>query len=620
MLAEPTTKAEEDTGALAREWGWKNPGKHVLKMAAQAIAAKNTKSAQLLVEMGLLSAEKKERLLQSKPPNIQTITWIAHSEATVVPYIERLLALKAGYPYYEVLGLLSIHECMQQAHVIRRADELDAAVMNIEETVPVLVFSSFGALIKFKSMGRAERQFDPIIKAVGSGVRLAVGARDEISTILTKIRGADRSTGAFESANVWSTASAENQGKQENREITRLVDDALSMGATDIALKPFRNGALQVQMRKFGEMVSPASVADHINAELAPKIVSRLAMKSGANPGGGDVRIPADGQITYRSGAGDAFLRLSFIPMHHLGELRNLTSVSIRIMPRAETAISLLDLRLKPAVIEELRFAMRGSEGLVLVVGPTNSGKSTTVAGAIGEHVALFGDRRKRLSVEDPIERYVYGVQQYSPPPSVKNEGERFEIMLRAFKRHDPDLIWVGEVRDRETADLCVSSASTGHLVLATLHAKDAVMAVDVLAKTIEAEKRFQFIESLTLVISQRLIRELCPKCRRVEEPTQEDRQLFAKYVSMNEEKAELPDTIAYANPNGCDDCGDGYVGLLPINEVLPFGRVAKDAALKMIAGASRRDTLAKQRPVTLLGSGLELLADYRVSLWDILV
>ncbi|MCX7173830.1 MAG: ATPase, T2SS/T4P/T4SS family [Proteobacteria bacterium] len=611
----------ESPAALAAEWGWKNPDKTVIKIAGQVIAARNTVSAQLLVEMGVIGEEQKERLLKSKPPTIQTIAWIAQKNSAVVPYVERLLAYKAGYPYYEVLSVLSIHACMQIEAVMKRADEIDAVVMMIEETVPVLVFSSFGTLIRFKSMGRADRHLDPIITNTGSELRLAVGVRDEISVVLTKNRSADPSSPSVESANVWSTASADNTSKPENREITRIVDDAISMGATDIALKPARTGALQVQVRKFGDMVSPASATDHLHPEMAAKVVSRLAMKSGANPQGGDVRVPLDGQITYRSGVGDAFLRLSFIPMHHLGELRNLTSVSIRIMPRKDSPIRLQDLRLAPDIIDEIRFAMRGAEGLVLLVGPTNSGKSTTIAGAIGEHVALFGDKRKRLSVEDPIERYVYGVQQYSPPPSVRGDADRFEIMLRAFKRHDPDLIWVGEVRDKVTADLCVSSSSTGHIVLATLHAKDVVMGVDVLAKTIKPELILQMVESLALVVSQRLVKELCPRCHKAHPPTDAERRLFGKYTLHQGEEAELPDSIASVNLDGCKSCWGGYVREVPINEMLPFGRKAKDAAIAMLLeGARHRASLAALRPITLLGSGLRLLAEGRVELRSLLV
>jgi len=620
MRAPDDTSKEAEVRNIALAWGWRTPSKEIVDIANHAYIAKQTKSAQLLVDMGVITDEQRTKWLKSKPSSTQTIEWFAQQDAAVTPVVERVLALKAAYPYYDVLAVLSIHSCMHEEAIAKRAEELDAAVMMIEETVPVVVFSTFRSLINFRSLGRAARQKDPIIRTVGTEVQLAVGARDEISTILKSVRAADDSAGSMESANVWSASSGENQSKAENRVITRLIDHALNVGATDVALKPFRNGQIQVQLRKFGEMISPKTVDDNMNPELARHVVSVLQSKSGANPTSSTQRVPTDGQITYRSGSGDAFLRLSFLPMNHLGELRNLTSVSIRLLPRVESSISLTDLRLDNTVVDELSFAMRSSEGLVLVVGPTNSGKSTTVAGAIGQHVQIFGDRRKRLSVEDPIERYLYGIQQYAVPPGIKDEEKRFEVMLRAFKRHDPDLIWVGEVRDKVTADLCVASASTGHIVLSTLHAKDAVIAFDVLAKTVEPEKRFQLIESMALVISQRLIKELCPHCRVIAAPTSDEQILFEKYIRMVGEKAELPDRIAHANDRGCKHCEEGFIGLLPINEVLPFSREAKDAAIAMMSGAARRDALAKSRTSTLLQSGLQYLADHRVDLDAILV
>lgn len=614
------TVSDAEILRTARRWGWHKPSASILEIAKQACHANSTESAQLLVDMGVVTEDQKNRWLGNKPDTIATLTWFADQESSVAPHVERVQTLQAGLPFYEHLSVLTIHQCMQNAQIAARADELDATVMMIEETIPVVVFSTFASLMKFRSMGRADRARDPIIQILGPEVQIAAGARDEISTVLTTARTSADSLGSSEAANVWSAAAAENQSMPENREITRLIDHALTQGATDIALMPLRNGEIQVQIRKFGEMISPRAVPSRMSADMGRQVVSLLQSKSGANPSNTIQRVPTDGQITYRSGSGDAFLRLSFIPLNHLGEMRNLTSVSIRLLQRAETNVSLTELKMDRKVLEEIQFAMRISQGLVLVVGPTNSGKSTTVAGAIGQHVELFGDQRKRLSVEDPIERHLRGVQQYNAPTHIKDEDERFQIILKAFKRHDPDLIWVGEVRDKVTADMCVSSASTGHLVLSTLHANDAVMAFDVLAKTIDPDKRFQLIEAMSLVISQRLIKEVCPHCKNVSAPSAKERHLFNQYKERIGETGELPSHIARANLKGCGDCDGGYVGLLPIHEVLPFGRAAKDAAISMVSGVDSRERLASSRTLTLLDSGLALLAAHQVDLDAILV
>jgi len=614
--------ADAELTQLALGWGWENPSAEILQIAQQARDAKKMKSGEFLVSLGIITSEQKEQLLATKPEEIQTVAWVARQDNIAVP-VERILALMNGYAYYESLPQLSIHPCMQKAEVIKQAEELDAAVMLIEETVPVLVFSTFSALLQFRSLGRAERMQNAILKIVGDGVpKLAVGSRDEISAVLKNVRS-DDSTGTLESSNIWNAEAAENKSKPENREITRLLDHALAQGATDISFKPFRSGEMQIQLRKYGVLISPKAVSGRMSADMASKVNSLVQAKSGANRNNTIQRVPTDGQITYRSAVGDAFLRLSFIPLNHLGELRNLTSVSIRLLARSETSVSLRDLQLSPDVVDQIHFAMRMSQGLVLVVGPTNSGKSTTVAGCIGEHVQIYGDTQKRLSVEDPIERFLFGITQINAPPEnvVKQENERFGVILRAMKRHDPDVIFIGEVRDKETADLCVATASTGHLVLSTLHANHTVMGFDVLAKSVDSDKRFQLIESMSMVISQRLVKVLCPHCRIVAPVSDEDRQVFARYLDMLGDSGELPETLAHANPEGCEHCAhDGYSGLLPINEVLPFTRQVKDAAIEMLSGENRRKVLADARTITLLGSGLVLLREHKIDLNDLLV
>lgn len=621
LPAHESVTADAELVQIARGWGWGNPSAEILTLAKQARDATRMKSGDFLVALGIVSSEQRDRLLRSKPNNVQTVTWFAQQDDVSIP-LERVLALMNGCAFYESLTRLSVHPCMQEKDVIKYAEELDAALMHIDETVPVLVFSTFSSLLQFRSLGRSEKMQNPILRSVGDTPQLAVGSRDEISAVLTALRSAD-TTGSLESSNVWYAEAAETKSKPENREMTRLIDHALKQGATDISFKPFRSGEIQVQLRKYGRMISPKVVADRMNSELGSKAVSLLQAKSGANPSNTIQRIPTDGQITYRSAVGDAFLRLSFIPLNHLGEMRNLTSTSMRLLPRSESSVSLGDLQLHSDVVDQINFSMRMSQGLVLVVGPTNSGKSTTVAGCIGEHVKIFGDSQKRLSVEDPVERFLFGITQINVPPAnaVKKEDERFGIILRSIKRHDPDMISIGEVRDKETADLCVASASTGHLVLSTLHANHTVMGFDVLAKTIEPDKRFQFVESMSMIIAQRLVKVVCPHCRQIKEPSDEDRRVFDRYLNTLGEDAALPATLAYANPKGCDVCGnEGYMGLLPINEVLPFDRKVKDVAIEMLSGENRRKVLADARTITLLQSGMALLRDHKIELNDLLV
>lgn len=587
---------------IAQSWGWTVPTETVLTIAHESTQAAALKTGELLVELGIIEQQRCDQLLASKPDTIRTLTWFSQNDAAVAPHVDRVHALQAGYPYYAKLSDMTIHDSMFDSDVKARADSIDAAVMIIQDTIPVLVFATFTALLNFKSMGRAEAAADPIVKRLAGIPKLAVGARDEISVIIRTVLSSSDTSSTAELANLWIAVSVENRDKPVNRLVTRLIDHALNTGATDIALMPQRNGDYRVQIRKYNEMIDAKTIGNRISADMAAQMVQLLQTKSGANPTNTEQRLPSNGHISYKSSAsGDVFLRLSFIPLNHLGELRNLTSVSIRLLPRTDANISLHKLELDPVVIETLRFAMQLGHGLVIVVGPTNSGKSTTVAGAIGEHVNLFGERRKRLSVEDPIERFLPGITQVNIPTHVSRE-EAFAQVLRAFKRHDPDLIWVGEVQDAYTAEICVSQASTGHLALSTMHANDTIQGFDHLAQMLPADKRFQLVEACSAIISQRLVQKLCPHCRVLKPLSVDEKAVFQRYCDMLGEQADLPAHVAHAAPEGCTYCDNqGYCGLLPINEVLLMTREAKQAANQLIRGSAGREVLEGHRAITML-------------------
>ncbi len=616
---------DKEAIAKARELGWSLAPKGVLEMVKSLNTTRSLKAEDLLVQLNYVTREQCERLLSKRPDTTPAIQWIASQDPSAGIPVEKLAALLSGIAYYDDLSLLSIHPVMREPEALRRMDEADAAVMLVEGKTVTIVFATVASLLKFRAMGREDRAKDPVCRALGEDEGdhiLAVAKRDEISSILKDMRSLDSSLGGIEAANVWNAESTDNR-KEESRMISRLLDHALTEGANDIALLPMVTGEMIVQMRKFGQMIAPAVVSEKWSPELSTQVVNLLMSRSGANPTNTNQRVPTDGQISYRSTSGEAFLRLSFIPLNHLGSIKNLTSVSIRLLPRTEISVHLDNLRLDSKVVEQISFAMQMSQGLVMVVGPTNSGKSTTIAGAIGEHVKIFGASQKRLSVEDPIERLVPGVTQINAPPFnlIKDEGERFNIILKAIKRHDPDMIWVGEVRDKNTAELCVAAATTGHLVLSTLHANHTMMGYDVLAKSVPDDKRFQLIESISMIISQRLVKTLCDKCKIVEDVKDEDSRIFSRYLETIGEDERLPDKVARYNPVGCPACAHkGYTGMIPVNEVLPFTRKVKDAAISMLSGGQGREEMASARTVTLLQASIKLLREQRIGLQDILI
>lgn len=251
------------------------------------------------------------------------------------------------------------------------------------------------------------------------------------------------------------------------------------------------------------------------------------------------------------------------------------------------------------------------------MVGPTNSGKSTTIAGTMNEHISIFGGKRKRLSLEDPIERFIEGVTQFEPHGEAE---DRFDQMLRAFKRHDPDVVWVGEVRDRQTADLCVDTSASGHLVMTTLHANDTVTGVDLLGRLVPSMKSFQLVESISLVISQRLVKTICPLCSYDDHISDTEKKVFENYLKRLGDKCDMPQTVRRANLDGCPSCRSGFDGMQPINESLPMTREARNDALDMVVSQkANHQNLARHRSLTMLDSAMQLVNSGRVELMSIL-
>lgn len=621
---------QEATEELAKKWGWDAPNDEIMEMATKSVFSRNAKVGDIIVDWGILDRSTVDRYMSRKPQEIQALSFLAGQEPKrVLPVVEQILALKSGFPYYENLSMLQVHEAMKDKAIIQRCEELDVVMMSIDGKNAVLVFSTFNGLLKFSTQGSAKEK-DPLYKASKQGAPLlAVGARDDIAAIY-KMHHNEIDAGANEGGGkLWNATS---EDTQEGRDITRILDHALIEGATDISIRPEgRNGSVKVMMRKFGDLINPFSktgrdgkiVETIFQPEAANKIVTLLAARSGANPTSARIREPIDGQITYRSTVADSFMRLNFIPLNHLGSIKDLVSISVRLFSRNETTLMLKDLHIPDDVAQQIRDAVQMPQGLILVSGPVNSGKSSTISGAIGEHYAIYGDTKRRLSVEDPIERHLKGITQINVPNHIQDPAERFLVVLRALKRHDLNLLWVGEVRDKLNAEFCVHFASSGHLVLSTIHAKDSILAFDILANSVAQSLRFQLADSMAMSISQRLVRTLCSCAHDFSEPTAQEKHLFElNKKATGETNVEMPKLVKRANHEGCDKCDNGYAGSRPILEVLPFTREVKDAAISLASGDNpkeQRRILAEKRTVTLLQSGVKLLEKGEVDVQSIL-
>jgi len=342
---------------------------------------------------------------------------------------------------------------------------------------------------------------------------------------------------------------AEDQNAAIIRFVNEVIQKAIVDRATDIHFEPHRE-LLQIRYRIDGELV-PIRVPDNL-IRFQDAIISRLKIMSRLNIS--EKRRPQDGRITWSSGQDELDIRLSTFPTLY-GE-----SVSLR----------LLNNKSQPVGVQELGFLERDETivnaslarpyGIILVTGPTGSGKSTSLTAFIRR---INKPERRIITVEDPVEYEVPGVNQTQIKPDI---GLNFASALRHILRQDPDVIMVGEIRDRETADIAIRASLTGHLVLSTIHTNDAPGA---LTRLIDMEiEPFLIASSVELIIAQRLVRRVCPHCARPANLAPGYLESCLRALHVDREEAVHADKVLEAV--GCEHCRSlGYLGRVGIFELL---------------------------------------------------
>ncbi len=343
------------------------------------------------------------------------------------------------------------------------------------------------------------------------------------------------------------------------RLINGVIAEAARIGASDVHLEPY-DSHLVIRMRVDGVM----SEAARLPAKLGPVLVSRVKVMARLDIA--ERRLPQDGRISLTIGGRSLDVRVSTLPAKS-GE-----RVVLRLLDRDRAGMRLDDLGMPDAAAHAFRAALAEPNGIVLVTGPTGSGKTTTLYAGL----RLLNDHsRNILTIEDPIEYAMEGVGQTQVNTRV---GMTFAAGLRAILRQDPDIVMVGEVRDAETAQIAVQASLTGHLVLSTVHTNDAIGAVTRLRDM--GVEPFLLASTLRVVIAQRLVRRLCTKCRRADVADDGVASLLG---------------VAAASPlfraTGCQECaGTGYAGRLGLFEILR----ADETLRRMIsAGASEQELTA---------------------------
>ncbi|MFA5144982.1 MAG: ATPase, T2SS/T4P/T4SS family [Candidatus Omnitrophota bacterium] len=329
--------------------------------------------------------------------------------------------------------------------------------------------------------------------------------------------------------------------RAEEAPVVKLVDlivrQAIDERASDIHIEPFKD-KISLRYRIDGKLYEIPPPARHLHLPIISriKILAKLDIA--------EKRLPQDGGFSVRIGERPIDIRISTIPTIY-GE-----KLVLRILDRMQVVLDLNQLGFDAKQLEHIRWATNQPYGLVFLTGPTGSGKTTTLYAILNE---IKKPTKNIITIEDPVEYKLEGINQVQVKPEI---GLTFATALRSFLRQDPDIMLVGEVRDLETAQICIRSALTGHLVLSTLHTNDAPSAVSrIMDIGIES---YLLAPSLIAVVAQRLVRKLCLDCKEAYEPTAEE-------VNRMKLKAEL-----IYKPRGCAKCNNtGYKGRACISEIM---------------------------------------------------
>jgi len=352
------------------------------------------------------------------------------------------------------------------------------------------------------------------------------------------------------------------------RFVDLLLSQAVKSRASDIHIEPQEN-TMDIRMRIDGvlrDMVPPAR-------KMQSAVITRIKIL--ANMDIAEHRLPQDGRFKIRTAGRDIDVRVSLIPVIY-GE-----KIVMRILDAGAVNHDLETLGLEPKLLNEFKTILNQPHGIIIITGPTGSGKSTTLYSALNY---LKSPTENITTVEDPVEYRLKGINQIQVKPEI---GLDFASCLRAILRQDPDIILVGEIRDKETVDIAIKASLTGHLVLSTFHTNDAPSAISRLIYM--GIEPYLLISSLNLIIAQRLVRKICQHCK---EP-----MVLADDVlrRLKLDPAKNRDAKFY-HGKGCSACGwTGYKGRLPVFEFLVMDN---DIREKIIKGGNEMEirALARQK------------------------
>ncbi len=504
------------------------------------------------------------------------------------------IAREQGKPTGEVLVAQGVLRADQLARVVAERFGLDYVNLSVYDldmgavqligadaakryrAVPV-GFIDDGALLLAMADPTNVLTIDDIAMITGRRVRVAVASVEDLDLLLTRLAGMEDSIEDIvddqDEAQTEPEPGALAEEADRDAPIIKLVHSiiaqAIQLGASDIHIST-EEGDARVLFRVDGVLAPAATV----KRRMVAGVVSRIKIMGDLDIA--ERRVPQDGRFALTVEGRRVDIRVVTLP------LVNGESVVLRILDKGATVESLQSLGMEPDELSRFERAIQKPNGAVLVTGPTGSGKSTTLYGALN---VLNDGERSILTIEDPVEQRMAGVKQMQVAPKA---GVTFDIGLRSMLRADPDVIMVGEIRDRQTAHIAVEAALTGHLVLSTLHTRDAPSALGRLMDM--GIEPFLISSAIDCVVAQRLVRKLCTHCRR---PQQLSEAVLAEQGLTGAQPMEAV---------GCSRCGgSGYRGRIGLYEVMSVDErirtlVLEHGSVDEIAAAATESGMARLR------------------------
>jgi len=372
--------------------------------------------------------------------------------------------------------------------------------------------------------------------------------------------------------------------------VNEMIIDAVKHGGSDIHFDPTETDLI-VRIRIDGSLLEYAKVP----ATVKKNLVTRIKIISGMNIT--ETRLPQDGAIKGLIDSLDVDLRVSSLPIVD-GE-----KIVIRILDYRMSLNGLESIGLTKDNFNKINELIKKPNGIIMITGATGSGKSTTVYSMLQ---VLNTTERNIITVEDPVEMKIAGINQVQVMSEI---GLTFGNTLRSILRQDPDIIMIGEIRDDETARIAVRASITGHLVLSTIHTNNSLNTIERLLD-MDVE-RYLLGSALSGIISQRLVKKLCPKCRNARPTNSYEKNLFKKVLNMDVDQIYVPGT--------CEECINGYKGRIAIHEVLEINQEIRDAIVGNLRKEELRRLVYGKDANTLLKDGLIKVMEGFTSMDEIL-